>query len=507
MNIINPGLSYEARRSVRRALQVSLTRPLRPIARERVAADNINFITIASGRNTANNRKACFTPRDAAVTDITLGFPGFFLGNPETDNPFAYTVTAYVEYPAGTFTRAFCAAGNTLTVPAGRQIAWFDPVPLHIPANTAFWVKWFMSWTGSSVNFPLGLCIAGVAGEWCETGVGLSDQAGTTSVRSHSYPAPTQNNGLGFPVLVRGRTAGWQPTLGILGDSISQGVGDSVPDPVYGGSSFERAFRNVVGIINAARQSEEFTHYTSRRDGRDSALREAVTHLMINHGRNDISNGASAATVQARIQAAMAPWLARDVRVYGITVTPISSSTDTWATAANQTVSASEAVRQTYNTWLRANWRAIGMAGIFDAARAVDPTDSGKWGVDSGFSGTRLRGVATLTAGAIASVARPTLSGGSAYGGTAYPLSAAAHPCVVYAYPDDPVQSGGGSVTAATDGSGVGSSFSVVAGGAYTIPPLISAQGRWTHDGTHPSPRGMDEIIFRTGMSARALLG
>lgn len=488
-----------------RSISQTISRGPRALSRERPCNDKLNWVTIASGSNTANNRKACWSPANSAITDIQIGFPGFHEGQPEADNPIAYTASAYVEYPAGTFTRAYCVAGSTLTVTPGRQTYWFDPVPVVIPKNTQYWVKWFMSWTGSSVDMPLSVVCAGVNGEWCEVGVGLTDQAGTSSVRTHSYPAPTQATGLGFQVSVRARTAAWLPIVGILGDSISQGSGERGIDPVYGGSSFERAFRNACGVTNVSRQSEQFTDYTGRRDGRTKLLRDNVTHLMVNYGRNDLSNGASSATIQARLQSVVAQWLNMGVPCYAITLTPITTSSDSWATTANQTVASApqEAQRVAYNTWLRANWKSIGLSGIFDVAWAVDPTDTGKWGAD-GTAGERAIGVATLTGNAITAIARATLSAGTAYGGASYPLSAASHPLVIYPYPDDPIQTGGGAGTCATDGSGVVTGYTVTSGGVYTIPPLIAPRGRWTTDGIHPSNRGMNEIIYHTGLSASA---
>lgn len=75
---------------------------------------------------------------------------------------------------------------------------------------------------------------------------------------------------------------------------------------------------------------------------------------------------------------------------------------------------------------------------------------------------------------------------------------------MIYPYPDDPIQTGGGAGTCATDGSGVVTGYTVTSGGVYTIPPLIAPRGRWTTEGIHPTNRGMNEIIYRTGLSASA---
>jgi lysophospholipase L1-like esterase len=471
-----------------------------PVTRTRSLADGLNYVTSGSGQNTQNTRQSCWSPRDVAITDIVLEVPGFYEAVPEANFTTSFTVTASVEYPVGTFTVVRFAGSTTGTVTAGYTALQSDPTPIYIPANTQFFVKMFLSWTGGVVNFPwLSYGNDSVVGEWTQAGIGLSDQTQTTTVLGSVANFPTSQ--IGFACGVKGRLASPLPIIGIIGDSISQGTGDA-PDPVYGGVSIERAFRNVLPVYNMARQSETFANYLSRPSGRSLLTRDACTHLFVNYGRNDITAAVAAATIEANLQSAIQPFLARGIKVYTATITPLTTSSDNWATTGNQSLpgNANNSIRATYNAWLRANWQAIGLSGLFDFGAIVDPGDTGKWSVD-GTAGYHGVGVATLSANAIASVALPTYNGGS-YGGAGYPVSQSALSCVVYPYPDDPIQSGGGVVTCATNSSGVPTSYSKVSGGSYTIPPLISPAGQWTYDGTHPSRRGYNEMIYRSGLSS-----
>lgn len=475
------------------------------VGRQRPTLDKLNYVTIASGSNTANSRQSFYAAGGADLTDIILGFPGFYEGNPETDLPASITVVAAIEYPVGTFTRVYFRGATSLAIAPGRIVYTSDPVPIFIPRGAQFWVKHFWSWTGGVVDWPLAsFGVNSVVGEWCSVGTGLTDKTTTTTAQTSSYTYPT--NSLGFSCAVYARKSAVLPVLGIIGDSISQGTGD-MEDQNYGGRSIERSFRGAVSVVNVSRQSETLASYVARPDGRSLLLRDSITHLLLAMGRNDLTAGSSAASIQDLLQKALNPWLARGVKVFATTLMPCTTSSDGWITTANQAQNANahESDRILYNAWLRSNWRNIGLTGLLDYARVVDPTDSGKWAVD-GTSGGASLGVAALTGGAVSSVGLPTYMSGVAYAGTAgYPINQSALPCVVSRYPDD-TGSVGAVVTCATNGSGVVTSYSVVSGGSYSIPPLVVPSGPWTADGLHPTRRGYDAIIAACGFGPNRLM-
>lgn len=477
-------------------------------ARQHPIADGVNNITAVSGSNTMNCRISCYTHRDASLTDIVLGFPGFYENLPEANMTINFTATASIEYPAGTFTQVRFAGATSQTVTAGYPIYYSDPVPVQIPANTQFWVKCFLSWTGGSVAFPLssyGVC--GTSTEWCTVGTGLSDNTMTTTTLTPTYACPPFQQGSGYIPAVFGRFSTPVPVLGMVGDSIDDGGsnGDLI-ESVYGGVGFERGMRNVVPVLNFARFAETAANWASRPNGRLALTADAVTHVLIGYGRNDLDNAVSAATLLTRNRVIADYFMSRGVQVYVRTVTPRTTSTDGFITIANQTVhnAGFEAQRIAYNALVRGNFRSYGWTGIFDVSRVVDPGDIGIWNADSGVSGRQAYGVATLTGTAVTAVARPTLSAGTVFGSTGYPASQSALACVVYRTPDDPIRTGDAVITCATDGSGVVTSFSVVSGGSYTYPPMVTPQGIWTYDGTHPTTRSYNAMIAGTGLGPNA---
>jgi hypothetical protein len=469
-------------------------------------ADGINFITIASGSNTMNVRSLHYAPRDASLSDIVVALPGFYQNNPEANMPINYTATATIEYPVGTFTRVRWAGATSQTVTAGYPVYYSDATPISIPANTAFYVKLYLSWTGGSVDFPLFTC-GGTARntEWTTVGTGLVDNTATTTTLSPSYAAPPHVRGLGFVPAVYGRMSAPLPVIGFIGDSIDQGIATGeLADTVYGGTGIERGFRNVLPVLNMGRQAETAANFLSRPNGRYALSLDAITHVMIGYGRNDLDGAVSATTLIASVRTIVDYFNSRGVKTYLRTITPKTTSSDSWATTANQTVASApvEAQRLIYNQLIRDNWRSYGLSGYFDVARVVDPTDSGKWNAD-GTAGNQSAGIATLSSGTVASVARAVFNAGTAYGGTGYAINQAALACNVYRYPDDPIRSGDATVTCATDGSGVVSGFTG-SGGSYTYAPMIAPNGVWTADGTHPSYRAYNAIIAGVGFGAQA---
>jgi len=478
-------------------------------ARGRMLADGLNNITAASGNNSLNSRASYYSPRDAALTDIVLSFAGFYNAQPEANFPLTYTAYASIEYPAGTFTVVRFAGATSQTVTPGYVTYYSDPTPVRIPANTQFWVKVYLSWTGGATDFPLtSVGVTALNGDWTNVGTGLTNQTTSVTTYSSTYAAPTFVRGMGVTCGVFGRLSASIPVLGIIGDSIDQGSGGTdTADATYGGISWERGFRNVVPLLNVARQAETAANFWTRPNGRLSLLADACTHVMIGYGRNDLNAGTAVATFQADIIKIVDYFLSRGVKVFLRTITPQTTSTDGWITTANQTVANAtyEARRLTYNQNIRDNWGAWGLSGYFDVARIVDPTDSGKWNVDDGKAGYQAYGVPTLTAGVVTAVDRPTLNAGTAYGGTGYANNESALTCYVYRRPDDPIRTGDATVTCATNGSGVVTGYTVVSGGTYTYAPMITPAGVWTADGIHPSARSYNAIIAGASIGPQAL--
>ncbi len=109
------------------------------------------------------------------------------------------------------------------------------------------------------------------------------------------------------------------------------------------------------------------------------------THAHVEYGTNDLTAGTlTSLQLQAQLQtlwnACVGVVGAAGValKVSQSTISPVTTSTDSWATTANQTLAPSNGARVTTNNWIRQTpaplWHYFDVADAIESAR-----DSGKW--------------------------------------------------------------------------------------------------------------------------------
>jgi hypothetical protein len=101
------------------------------------------------------------------------------------------------------------------------------------------------------------------------------------------------------------------------------------------------------------------------------------THVIFNYGTNDVFAGDSKATIEGHLTTIYG--LCTGKTVFQTTIVPRTTSTDSWATATNQTVLSQEGVRTALNDDLRAGtFKPAG--GVFNITAPVETSlNSGKW--------------------------------------------------------------------------------------------------------------------------------
>lgn len=456
-----------------------------------------NNIVNDTTNNSLNSRMTCFAPANTAITGLQISFPGFGFNNPEAVLPNGYAVTAAIEYPAGTFTPLTVSGSRTLTVTPSERLYSYDFLPISIPAGAAFYVKTFVQWTVG--NFWMcSLCASFLLTDWTIAGTNLSDNTLTTT----TFLSTSINYGFGPSVYAS--FAGPQKTVGVIGDSVAYAGGADTWDPTTGSRFYERAMRNVLPIINLARGSDSFVRYLQMNQGRRLMLIGLIDSLICGYGRNDISAGASLATMQTRAQTTWADYQNAGIAVRQATITPQTTSTDGWATTANQTVAdpAAESVRVAFNAWIRANWASLGLSGYLDNAWAIDPSDTGLWSAD-GTTGTGAAAFCTLTGGVVTAASVAVYQQNGKGTGNSYPHSSVV-PCTVRGYPGEtgilPV------ITGNAASNGLVTSYNIVSPGSGLLyPPMVAGNGAWTPDGTHPNARGYNECIYYTNLGPTLL--
>lgn len=292
----------------------------------------------------------------------------------------AATVTASIEYPANTLTKITFNGSSSGTISdGGTLISDLISPSTPIPVGTPFWIRIY--WTNSA-----GIIYSnnGLSGNAAYEGYEVS---GTDQTMNASWtPTTTFAYNVYFPSAIIGYTK--NPSVLILGDSRAEGQGDTMDTQELSG--YERIVGKYYGYSNQAVPGESFSgnsvtdagwnnHHTQR-----MLLAPYATHVISNYGINDIQGAQSTSNIET--------WMTNmaglfTIPVYGATMETITTSTDNWATLANQTFNGTgNTKRITINTDLR-NHAIPKLSGYIEIADTTESSrNSGKWAV-SGTAG------------------------------------------------------------------------------------------------------------------------
>lgn len=359
-------LSLNAIASVLAGTRKPLTQYLGQVATGTFINDNIH------PNNTQSNSR---TPHYARqnITSLQIVIPNWYvISQTETNGSGTATWTASVEYPAGTFTQILFAGVASGSVTAGNNLI-SDAVTVSIPNGAKFWIRMFQTTTGRIMYQQY---YAGDGTAQIEFGVsGLADKtmSGTLSTTVGSKDAA-----IIAPCAIIANTT--LPSVGVYGDSISVGRGDSdgVGRALQGhlGRAFGAQF--ACGHVGISGDSiSKLLASNSKRIG----LLQYFSHVAINMGINDITGGASAATVQSDTNSMISLFGSKPVAV--CTMSPVSSGT--WTTVGGQTTSAFNSVRVAVNTQRLTNLPLARF--VFDVNPTVENTPSpedGLWTITGG---------------------------------------------------------------------------------------------------------------------------
>jgi len=156
-----------------------------------------------------------------------------------------------------------------------------------------------------------------------------------------------------------------QRTVFISGASDGEGVGDGmlqnafnmgITQQRHGRWGFiNRALVGNTGVIQTARSGDRADKFILPQGHRRRLLfASSCSDVVTTYGLNDINTGfATLAQLQVSKLAEWQLYSKRGCRVWQTTLTPWTTSTDFWATLANQTVLGTEAVRTGFNNWVR----------------------------------------------------------------------------------------------------------------------------------------------------------
>jgi hypothetical protein len=273
------------------------------------------------------------------------------------------TYKAAVEYPAGTITP--CTFGGNATVGVtGTNDAITDPCGPAVPYGAQFFVRLLYTNTAGTAIYS-----TGGTGRWPNPGNGAVFGTGTPQDLVASGAVPVSSTAEFLPAAIVGYTS--NPSVCLTGDSRTYARADT-PDFTGATGSLARVIGKVYAYTMMAVEqttgAQALANYANR-----SRIIRYCSHVVDAYGINDLNLGVTAANL-AITRASLATLWGKPV--IGTTLAPKTTSTDSWATTANQSVAIDPSA---FNALVRAGIN--GEIGYFDLDAAVDPLGINKWPV------------------------------------------------------------------------------------------------------------------------------
>lgn len=320
--------------------------------------------TLAASNTTACSR----TPHTlmSAVSSLAIVLPNWYVGGQTETNAGSATWTAAIEYPEGVYNRVTFGGANSVTSATGGNIV-SDQMPMSIPKGAKFWVRLFQNAPSKAIYFIY------YAGDGTAQFISPATDM-TMGGQINATSSAAFQSAIMCPIAIIGMSS--DPAIGVYGDSISVGRGDTADAGVPLQGHLGRAFGAAYATGHVGVSGDRMSTFLAGNAKRMS-LATYFTHFAINMGINDLTSGDSTATVAANTNSVVALFPSNSVAL--CTLSPVTTSTDVWATTANQAVVASNGNRITENTR-----RLAGVPGVkvlYDVNPIVETVASPESGI------------------------------------------------------------------------------------------------------------------------------
>lgn len=311
--------------------------------------------------------------RHIATTDLVfprLAYPNWYLNNGETNGPNDITVKAAIEVDGNIYPALFGGA-NTKLVAAGAT-EWTDAVRIFIPKGTAFYTRTNVQVTAGQ-KWPLSITAYPADGEGRTAG-DVAHSGATTNLFIFTYS----------PCAIVGQPANQtEKSVLLVGDSIASGQGETPNDRGF----LIRAINDTVGHLRVSKPSARTSDFLESVRKNRMQLASYCNNAIIQLGVNDVKFDVKLEVIKANLLDIWTELALNGVAVFQTTITPVTTSTDSWATTKNQSVTAQESVRIALNDWIRSC--PAPLSGYFDVADEVETArNSGIWIVGYTTDGT-----------------------------------------------------------------------------------------------------------------------
>lgn len=323
------------------------------------------------------------------ATNIRLVFPSFYLAPIYTVAPSSFTVEAGVEYN-GTTTMVLFGGASNITLNSQFGYTTSDPINPGIPAGATFYVRTGVTMAAGATAIAGYQTLSGIVEGVLSTNASSQISStgdltlGATGVSHNAYG----------PMAVLGKVTGAPKAALIIGDSILDSPQDASGNQGYvtWGLVAATVPPSYIRVTRSAGQIQ-YAYPTSA--PMIYVMEDYTTHLICELGVNDLAQSGSGtyslANIEANVLSIWASAKANGLKVYEVLITPFTTSTDSWATAGNQTITNTRfqpnGDRDTFNTWIKARVADGTIDGYIDPNTVVeDPSNHGKW-VTNGTAG------------------------------------------------------------------------------------------------------------------------
>lgn len=201
------------------------------------------------------------------------------------------------------------------------------------------------------------------------------------------------SNAIPLPIVTLGLNPPDPHATFIIGDSIVWGRGDTIDNERRG---YAKRLMEDYGWLVSAKDGAQAVQTTSANGNTVRySLAQYCDSAIVHFGTNECNAGTAFATIQTQLQQLWSDLASRGLRVWQSTITPITQSSDNWATTTNQTPGATWSLTNwvSFNRWirddapitingstLRAGQPGHPLVGTIDVAKfPVDSTTQWKW--------------------------------------------------------------------------------------------------------------------------------
>ena len=307
------------------------------------------------------------------LTSVQVVFPNFYVNsasNGEQSPGAAAVTTASIEYPSGICT-PFKFSGAYQGSIAGNSLIISDALPVSIPSGTKFWIR---QWYNNPVAVPYtGYSIAVSA---VNDAANYSASSETDATQSCATVTSNFTGRVNYPLALLSMTN--NPSAILFGDSRVVGVLDTQNDATGDVGELERFIGPGYAYINMSVFGDQLG-LTLASTANRQIMAQWGSFAIDEYGVNDVETGnKTSAQVVASRQLAKT-LLFPNIPVYGTTLPPYTTTTDSCATLTNQTVPTNDPQRVAFNTAELAG--ITGEVGTIDLNSVIDPTGTNKWPV------------------------------------------------------------------------------------------------------------------------------